>query len=574
MMMKKILPAFLYSILIVWSYAGVCATTDSDIIASEKSPTEVNESAQTTLKASQTVAAKPVATPASSVTPVKPDTLLPSKTDSVTVAPVKPASAPVVPVNPATAQAVPASPGTAPTVPEKSLPASVIPKKPILLPDTKPAPASRVAIPAKPVHTPPAQAIKALPPKALLKPVHAPGIPAQPNNLQTEPANLSANPATDPLSHTVDIEVFMREGCLNCDKATEFLNKLKVIKPQLKINIRDVRKEPAALELLKRVAQNQGDPALDYPAFVVGGQLIIGFSEVANTAQQILDNMPISVSASNQSGTGIPECETGKEPSCGLIPATPTEKPEKIIFNVYGYKIPLSHIGLPVLTIAMGMLDGLNHASTWVLILMISLLAPLKDRTRMLTIAGTFITVQTLIYFVLLVAWFNLIALINISRSIQMIFGAASLLAGMFYFKKYLFFGQTLSLISHEITKPGIYTYIRKIAQAQTLIASILGTIALAIVVQISELTYTSVFPALYNAVLTMQKLGTLHNYGYLALYDFAYILDDLIILAIAVVTLKPVQPRVRKVTSQLLASSLMLLALGIYIFMTLFLVI
>jgi hypothetical protein len=102
-------------------------------------------------------------------------------------------------------------------VPEKSLPASVIPKKPILLPDTKPAPASRVAIPAKPVHTPPAQAIKALPPKALLKPVHAPGIPAQPNNLQTEPANLSANPATDPLSHTVDIEVFMREGCLNCD---------------------------------------------------------------------------------------------------------------------------------------------------------------------------------------------------------------------------------------------------------------------------------------------------------------------------------------------------------------------
>ena len=68
---------------------------------------------------------------------------------------------------------------------------------------------------------------------------------------------------------TVDIEVFIREDCLNCDKANEFLDKLKKLKPELKINTRDVRKEPAALELLKRIAQNQGVATLDYPAFVV-----------------------------------------------------------------------------------------------------------------------------------------------------------------------------------------------------------------------------------------------------------------------------------------------------------------
>jgi hypothetical protein len=538
MTMKKILAAFFYSILLVWSHAAVCATNESGVTISENSTSEVSDSAQNAIKSTQVAPEKPV----SIITPVK------SESSSL--------------VKPASNYADPAKPATIPVVPEKTLPATIIPKKPILHPAAKPA------------HTIPAQTIKAPPLKALIKPVPAPGITAQPITKQTETTNQTVNPSTDPLSHTVDIEVFIREGCLNCDRATEFLNKLKVIKPQLKIYIRDVRKEPAALELLKRVAQNQGDPALEYPAFVVGGQLIIGFSEVANTAQQILDNLPVTDSTSNQTDAGIPKCETGKEPSCGLIPATPPEKPEKIIFNIFGQMIPIGNIGLPVFTVAMGMLDGLNHASTWVLVLMISLLAPLKDRTRMFTIAGTFITVQTLIYFILLAAWFNLFAMINISRFVQMIFAATALISGIIYFKKYLYFGQTLSLISHEIAKPGIYTYIRKIAQAQTLITSILGTIALAIVVQISELTYTSVFPALYTAVLTMQKLGTLHNYGYLALYDFAYMLDDLIILSIAVVSLNPVRPKEKKGAGLLLSSSMILSGLGIYILLTLFLVI
>lgn len=566
MMMKKLIPAFFYSILILLSHAGECATNGSEITASEKSAPALLETAQSSTDSDQAAPAKPVAAPAVTVAPAKPVTIQP--------APAKPASAPVAPVKPATAQTTPAKSDITPVVSDKPVPASAIPKKPIHIPVVRPVSAPASAMPAKPVHTPPAPPLKTPLQKVAPKPAPASGIHAPAKILPTAVTNQTNQATAEPPTHTVDIEVFIREGCLNCAKATEFLDKLKAIQPRLKINIRDVRKEPAALELLKRVAQNQGDPALEYPAFVVGGQLIIGFSEEANTAQQILDNLPVSVSTSDQPSDGIAKCETGKEPSCGLIPVPPPEKPEKMNLNLFGHRIPLSHIGLPLFTVAMGLLDGLNHGSTWVLVLMISLLAPLKDRTRMFTVAGTFIAVQTLLYFILMAVWYNLFSVINISRIAQMVIAGIALLAGIIYFKNYLYFGQKLSLSSHEIAKPGIYTHIRKIVQAQTLIASLLGTIALAIFVQISEFTYTSVFPALYSAVLTMQKLGTLHNYGYLALYDLAYMLDSLIILAIAVITLNPVQSRERKGSRLLLTSSLVLAGLGIYILQTQFLVI
>jgi hypothetical protein len=329
----------------------------------------------------------------------------------------------------------------------------------------------------------------------------------------------------------------VREGCLNCDKAKEFLNKLQNLQPQLKINIRDVRKEPAALELLKRMTQNQGDDALlAYPAFVVGGQLIIGFTEEDNTAQQILDNLPLTHAASDV----IENCESGKEPGCSLIPPSPVTKPENISISLFGHTVPLVRIGLPLFTLTMGLLDGLNHGSTWVLILLVSLLAPMKDRISMLSIAGTFIAVQGLIYFILMAAWLNLFLMVGALHIIQMIVAGVALLGAAVYFKTYLYFGQSLTLASHEIAKPGVYTRIRHIVQSKTLLTALMGTIVLAIFVQVSEFSFTSVFPALYAQVLTLQKLSSLSNYGYLLLYDFAYMMDDLIILTIAVIALRP----------------------------------
>ncbi len=468
-----------------------------------------------------------------------------AQTETAIVPPEQPAhskTAPVseVPLKPAPAQISPAPDGSAKPVP-------------VPMATSKPAPVQ--AAPVKPAPVP----------MATTQPV-----PAQPASIQPEPAQQMADFPSDIASHTVDIEVFMREDCPQCEKANEFLTKLKNLKPQLKINIRDVRKEPAALQLLIRMAHNQGMAALDYPAFVVGGHLIIGFSEEASTAQKILDNLTVFHPSTLQAGDHPQDCETGKEPSCGLIVPATEVKPESVIVEILGYSVPLAHIGMPLYTLAMGLLDGLNHGSTWVLILMISLLAPMKDRALMLTIAGTFIAVQGAIYFALMSAWLNLVMLIDVSRIAQIVFASIALLAGAIYFKNYLQFGHSLALSSHEIVKPGIYTRIRTIVQAENLATALFSTIMLAILVQFGEFSYTSIFPAVYTHVLAVQQLDSLSNYAYLLLYDFAYMLDDIVVLTIGVITLSHGQAQERNARLLKLISGLLFVVTAAYLLLIL----
>lgn len=492
-------------------------------------------------------------------TPAKPATQT-EGAEKETAVPAKTLPAPVAPAKPLPASAVPAKPLPAPVAPAKPLPVPVTPVQ------TQPAPAA----PAKPLPTPSVPARPLVAPAAPAKPMPVPTIPAKPGPGKTSPdqagSTLEGSSSSASITDTADIEVFVREECQNCDKATEFLQKLHSLQPQLKINIRDVRKEPAALVLLKRVAENQGGVTLNYPAFVVGGQLIVGFSDDANTAQKILDNLPLTHSTGQQTNENMGSCNTGKEPGCGLIPVKPATKPEKISFNLFGHNILLEQIGLPVFTLAMGILDGLNHGSTWVLLLMVSLLAPMKNRTLMLSIAGTFIAVKGLMYFILLAVWLNLFMIFDMSYITQLIAGCVALLAGAIYFKNYFMHGKRITLLVHEINKPGVYTRIRKIVQTESLVAALLGTVVLSIFVQLGELSYTSVFPALYTKILTLYNLTPLGNYGYLMLYDFAYMLDDIIVLGIGIVTFNSRQAEEYKSSLLKLVSALSLIAIGVYL--------
>ena len=60
----------------------------------------------------------------------------------------------------------------------------------------------------------------------------------------------------------------------------------------------------------------------------------------------------------------------------------------------------------------------------------------------------------------------------------------------------------------------------------------------LALMVNIFELACTAGFPALYTQVLSQQSLDWWGYYGYLGLYNVAYIADDAVMVSITVVTL------------------------------------
>ncbi|MBI5435882.1 MAG: glutaredoxin family protein [Nitrosomonadales bacterium] len=367
-------------------------------------------------------------------------------------------------------------------------------------------------------------------------------------------------PGMESVSQPADIEVFVREGCPHCAKAEAFLAALKQEQPELRIVIRDVLKEPAALERLKRIAENQGLARLSVPTFKVGEQLIVGFSDEASTDQLIRAKLAQthtqSRKAANAAGNGIAEANA----------PTPATRPETFAVNFFGHSVSLEQVGLPLFTLAMGLLDGFNPCSMWVLILMISLLAPLNSRSRMFAIAGTFVAVQGLAYFAFMAAWLNLFLLIGLSRVSEIVIAAIALLAGAINLKDFWVFGWGVSLSIPAAAKPGIYARMRRILQAENLIAALLGTVALAVLVQIVEFMCTSGFPALFTRILTLRQLDRLSYYGYLLLYDLAYMLDDVIVLAIGIITLSQRRLQEKEGRWLKLISGLVMLGLGVYL--------
>jgi glutaredoxin len=311
-----------------------------------------------------------------------------------------------------------------------------------------------------------------------------------------------------------DLEVFVRAGCPHCEAAKEFLNELQRERPSLRITIHDVSKDPTARQRLAMLAAERGITNIGVPTFLIGTELIIGFLSADTTGAEIRARLD-----RNTQG------------------ATPPPAVESIQTKWFG-ELRVGNLGLPLFTIVIGLLDGFNPCSMWVLIFMLSLLAGLANRPKMVLIAGTFVAVEGIAYFAFMAAWLNMFLLIGLSRITELILGSIAGLAGVLNIKDYWAFQRGISLGIPEAAKPGLYARMRRIIQAENILAALLGTVILAVLVQAVELVCTAGLPALYTRILTMQQLERWVYYGYLALYNVAYMLDDVLVLTLGVITM------------------------------------
>ena len=405
-----------------------------------------------------------------------------------------------------------------------------------------------------------------------------------PAQAATPATNEAANANAPGSTARVDIEVFVREGCPHCAKAETFLAQLAKEQPQLAISIRDVNKEPAAMQRLTALAREHGGVAR-VPAFFVGEQLLFGYSDAARSDLLIRNALAVrrnsAPAAAGESTCALADpaadpkdvvlkpCKDGEHAADG-DKAAAKANPEQFQIDFFGRTLTLDDIGLPAFTLATGLLDGFNPCSMWVLLLMISLLAPLNVRPRMLAIAGTFVLVEGIAYFIFLAAWLNLFLLIGMARWSQLLIAGIAIVVGLINLKDFFAFkwgriGQ-ISLSIPDSQKPKIYNRMRGILLAKSLPAAIGATIVLAVLVQIVELLCTSGFPALFTRILTLRELDTWAYYGYLLLYMAAYMLDDIIVLGIGITLLSRHRLQEKGGRVLKLLSGLAMVGLGIYL--------
>jgi hypothetical protein len=73
---------------------------------------------------------------------------------------------------------------------------------------------------------------------------------------------------------------------------------------------------------------------------------------------------------------------------------------------------------------------------------------------------------------------------------------------------------------------------------AENLVMALLSVAIMAVMVNMVELLCTAGLPAIYTQVLAANDLSSLQRFGYLAMYNVFYMLDDSIMVIVAVVTL------------------------------------
>jgi hypothetical protein len=144
------------------------------------------------------------------------------------------------------------------------------------------------------------------------------------------------------------------------------------------------------------------------------------------------------------------------------------------------------------------------------------------------------------------------------------VLGGIAALVGALNVKDFFAFGRGLSLSMPAAARPGIYARVRRILQAEQVAGALAGAVVLAILVNTVELLCTAGLPAVYTRILTLRHLPWWAYYGYLGLYNVAYIFDDSLVLILAVVALGRHKLQEREGRWLKLASGIVMLGLGI----------
>lgn len=316
------------------------------------------------------------------------------------------------------------------------------------------------------------------------------------------------------------IYFFWSSGCPHCAKEKPFLEKLEGKYPGLDVKYYETS-DPESVKLFSDVAKAYGASTQWVPATFICDYYTVGFDSEETTGKEIEEKVKTCLELGC---TDLYQSENQQQ--CNVD--------QKNIVNIplLG-EIDLTKVGLPLLTIILGFLDGFNPCAIWVLCFLLTLLLYAKSRKKILAIGSIFVLTSGIVYFLFMAAWLNFFLMIGFVKALRIIVALVAVIAGIINMKDFLFFKKGISLTIPDKWKPKLFEKMRALVKEEAFIAVIIGTIVLAFTANTFELICTFGFPAIYTRALTLHNLPALSYYLYLALYNIIYILPLAVIVLV-----------------------------------------
>lgn len=332
----------------------------------------------------------------------------------------------------------------------------------------------------------------------------------------------------------IKIYLFWTKGCPHCAQEKEFLAKLAGRDQQIKVITFELIESRDNRELFRKVGQELRANVSGVPFTVIGERYVIGWLDEDSTGALIRE------AVAEARRTGAPDLVARLRQPQPPPPISPENKvlPEKLKLPWFG-ELEIKYLSLGLLTVIIGLLDGFNPCAMWALIFLINLLLGMEDRRKMWILGGAFIVTSSLVYFLFMTAWLNLLIFVGFIVWVRIAIGGVALAAGFYNLREYMTNRAGVCKLSGTERRQRRMDRIKEIVQTRKFFLALGGIIILALAVNLVELICSAGFPVIYLQVLSLTPLPVWQYYLYLGLYILIYMLDDLIVFVAAMVTLQ-----------------------------------
>lgn len=196
-------------------------------------------------------------------------------------------------------------------------------------------------------------------------------------------------------------------------------------------------------------------------------------------------------------------------------------------------------ISLPIIAIVIGLVDGFNPCAMWVLLFLISTLIGMKNKKRMWILGLTFIITSAFIYLLFMASWLKVAVTITSVTWMKMLIGLIAITGGVVNLRGYLKKRKEEDgcTVVDDKKRNKIIDKIKRVTTEKSLVFALIGIIALAISVNIIELACSAGLPLLFTQILAMNNLNSIQYVIYMLIYILFFLIDDIIIFAIAMIT-------------------------------------
>lgn len=209
-------------------------------------------------------------------------------------------------------------------------------------------------------------------------------------------------------------------------------------------------------------------------------------------------------------------------------------------------EVSVDGLALGLIAALIGFVDGFNPCAMWILVFLITMFINAKNRKRMWFLGVTFLVTSAVVYFLFMVAWLSVAVSLSTIVWIRVLIGSFAFVFGTLNIRKY-WLSRKVVEVGCEVTtdkkRDKIIAKIQKIVAEKSLVIAFFGIIALAFTVNLIELACSAGLPLTYTQLLAYYidyyELSPIEYYGNLLIYILFFLLDDLVVFILAMITFR-----------------------------------